>query len=132
LDRYGSEVGNVLAVGLDRPELLLPVPGADDYLMAEVHHAATHEGALHLDDLLGRRTRISIETEHRGVDSAQAVAELVGPVLGWDDAQVEHEVQSYYSRVAAERASQEESHDGAAISRRLTAVDSRKVAPSPA
>jgi glycerol-3-phosphate dehydrogenase len=131
LDRYGSEVGDVVAAGVERPELLRPVPGADDYLMAELHRAATHEGALHLDDLLARRTRISIETEHRGVDSAQAVAELVGPVLGWDDAQVGREVESYRSRVAAERASQEESHDGAAISRRLTAVDSRKLAPSP-
>lgn len=125
LDRYGSEVATVLAAGRDEPELLEPVPGADDYLMAELHHAVTHEGALHLDDLLARRTRISIETEHRGVDSAQPIAELVAPVLGWDDAQTRREVERYRSRVEAERASQEESHDGAAISRRLTAVDSR-------
>jgi glycerol-3-phosphate dehydrogenase len=102
-----------------------PVPGADDYLMAEIHYAVTHEAALHLDDLLTRRTRISIETEHRGVDSARAVADLVAPVLGWDDVQAAREVDSYRSRVEAERASQEESHDGAAISKRLTAVDSR-------
>lgn len=127
LDRYGSEVGDVLATSQGRPELLTPVPGADDYLMAEILYAVTHEGALHLDDLLARRTRISIETEHRGVDSAQAVAELVAPVLGWDSAQITREVDQYRSRVDAERASQEESHDGAAISRRLTAVDSRRL-----
>ena len=41
-------------------------PGADDYLRAEVVYAATHEGARHLDDVLTRRTRISIETFDRG------------------------------------------------------------------
>jgi glycerol-3-phosphate dehydrogenase len=128
LERYGSEVGEVLAAAQKRPELMTPVPGADDYLMAETLYAVTHEGALHLDDLLARRTRISIETEHRGVDSAQAVADLVAGVLAWDVAQVAREVDLYRSRVEAERASQEESHDGAAISRRLTAVDSRNIA----
>ena len=34
-----------------------------------------HEGALHLDDVLARRTRISIETWDRGVDAAPVVAD---------------------------------------------------------
>ena len=34
-------------------------------------YAATHEGALHLDDVLARRTRISIETFDRGVEAAE-------------------------------------------------------------
>ena len=45
------------------------VPGAPDYLMAEIRYAVTHEGALHLEDVLTRRTRISIEYPHRGVES---------------------------------------------------------------
>ena len=43
--------------------------GADDYLEAEVVYAASHEGALHLDDVLTRRTRISIEAWDRGVSA---------------------------------------------------------------
>ncbi|MEJ7741800.1 MAG: glycerol-3-phosphate dehydrogenase C-terminal domain-containing protein [Nocardioidaceae bacterium] len=50
----------------DDPSLLQPLEGAAEYLRAEVAYAATHEGALHLDDVLARRTRISIETPDRG------------------------------------------------------------------
>ena len=49
-----------------------PLEGADDYLRAEVVYAVTHEGARHLDDVLTRRTRISIETFDRGVTAAPA------------------------------------------------------------
>ena len=46
--------------------------GAEDYLAAEVVYAVTHEGARHLDDVLTRRTRISIETFDRGTRSCEA------------------------------------------------------------
>ena len=46
------------------PTLAQPVAGAPDYLRAEIAYAASHEGARHLDDILTRRTRISIEIEH--------------------------------------------------------------------
>ena len=54
------------------PSSLRPLEGAEDYLAAEVRYAATHEGALHLDDVLTRRTRISIETFDRGAACARA------------------------------------------------------------
>ena len=40
---------------------------------AEIVYAASHEGARHLDDVLARRTRISIETFDRGVAAAPQV-----------------------------------------------------------
>ena len=61
-----------------RPELGEPLPGADDYLGAEVVYAASHEGALHLDDVLARRTRISIEAWDRGVSAAPGRREAHG------------------------------------------------------
>ncbi|MEB4614260.1 glycerol-3-phosphate dehydrogenase/oxidase, partial [Leucobacter sp. M11] len=61
LNRHGVLANEVLDLIRDRPELAEPLPGADDYLEAEVVYAASHEGALHLDDVLTRRTRISIE-----------------------------------------------------------------------
>jgi glycerol-3-phosphate dehydrogenase len=45
-------------------------------------------GARHLDDVLTRRTRISIETFDRGVGAAPEAARLVAGVLGWDEARV--------------------------------------------
>lgn len=66
LDRYGSLIHDVLALAADRPELLDPIAEAPTYLKVEVAYAAAAEGALHLEDVLARRTRISIEYAHRG------------------------------------------------------------------
>jgi glycerol-3-phosphate dehydrogenase len=126
LNRYGAMLYDVLAPAVEDPTLLEPVTGAGLYLMAEVRYAATHEAALHLDDVLTRRTRISIETTHRGVESAQSVALLLASVLGWDDETVEREVFSYVARVEAERLSQEQTDDANADAHRLLAPDTRQ------
>ena len=125
LDRYGSLLTEVLEVATDRPELLQPVPGAEEYLRAELVYAVTHEGALHLDDLLARRTRISIETPDRGVEAARDTADLVAPYLGWDADRVSDEVAAYEARVQAERESQSETDDQTANAERLAAPDIR-------
>jgi glycerol-3-phosphate dehydrogenase len=126
LNRYGALLDDVLAPAAEDPSLLEPVPGAGLYLMAEVRYAATHEAALHLDDVLTRRTRISIETTHRGVESARPVAALLASVLGWDDDTRDQEVASYIARVHAERISQEQTDDANADAHRLLAPDTRK------
>jgi glycerol-3-phosphate dehydrogenase len=123
LNRYGSRLHELLDVVAERPELAEPLPGADDYLQVEVDHAASHEGARHLDDVLARRTRISIETFHRGVETAQRAAELMAEVLGWDAATIAREVETYTARVDAERRSQEQPDDKAADEVRTAAPD---------
>ncbi len=125
LDRYGSLVQEVLAAADDDPSLLEPLPGAEEYLKLEIVYGVTHEGALHLDDLLSRRTRISIETHDRGVECAQPAAELVAPILDWDERRVADEVAAYRARVAAERESQQEPDDLAANAERIAAPDIR-------
>ncbi len=65
-----------------------PLEGADDFLAAEIVYAVTHEGARHLDDVLTRRTRISIETFDRGIHAAGPAARLMAGELGWDDARI--------------------------------------------
>ena len=44
LGRYGGLVDEVLALIETRPELAEPLPGAEDYLAAEIVYAVTHEG----------------------------------------------------------------------------------------
>jgi glycerol-3-phosphate dehydrogenase len=97
--------------------------GAPLYLAAEVVYAVSHEGARHLDDVLTRRTRISIETFDRGVASARPAAELMAGELGWDAATVDDEVDHYLRRVEAERRSQLELTDRAADEARVKAPD---------
>ena len=99
---------------------------APEYLRAEISYAVTHEGALHLDDVLARRTRISIETPDRGVACAAEAAALMAEVLGWDAQRTEDEVEAYAARVAAERESQRAAHDLDANAERLVAPDMRK------
>lgn len=125
LDRYGSLVHEVLALADDRPELLKSVDGAPDYLLVEIVYAASHEGALHLEDVLARRTRISIEYPHRGTECARQVAELVGEVLGWSQETIAREVAVYTERVDAERDSQTKPNDEAADARRSAAPEAR-------
>ncbi|MEV0961098.1 glycerol-3-phosphate dehydrogenase/oxidase [Streptomyces sp. NPDC049910] len=123
LNRYGSMTEELLELVTADPGLGRPLAGADDYLRAEVVYAASHEGARHLDDVLTRRTRISIETFDRGTRSARECAELMAPVLGWDKGQIEKEVEHHEKRVEAERESQLQPDDLTADAARLGAPD---------
>ncbi len=124
LDRYGVLAEDLVELIAERPELAEPLPGADDYLGAEIVYAATHEGALHLDDVLARRTRISIEAWDRGVSAAPVAAKLMGAELGWNPSRVKKEVDLYLKRVEAEIASQQQPDDASADRVRLSAPDS--------
>jgi glycerol-3-phosphate dehydrogenase len=128
LQRFGSETAALLDLMQERPELAEPIDGAETYLRAEALWAVTHEGALHLDDVLTRRTRISIETWDRGLAAAEPAARLMAEALDWDDGDVRREVEHYRARVEAERRSQEEPSDETADSARLAAPDSRLAA----
>jgi glycerol-3-phosphate dehydrogenase len=75
--------------------------------------------------VLVRRTRISIETPHRGVDSAPHAARLMGAVLGWDDTRRHLEVEHYHASVAAERQSQRMPDDLSADAVRMGAAEIR-------
>jgi glycerol-3-phosphate dehydrogenase len=128
LERYGSVSLELLELVRAWPELGRPLEGAPEYLAAEISYAARSEAALHLDDALARRTRISFETDHRGVDSAATAASIMGSVLGWDAAQRAREIDYYLARVEAERESQRMVDDLTADAARLGAPDVRGAA----
>jgi glycerol-3-phosphate dehydrogenase len=123
LRRYGSLTGEVLDLIAAEPGLRRPLAGADDYLRAEVVYAVTHEGARHLDDVLARRTHVSIESWDRGLSAAPEVAELMAGPMHWRSRQVARELANYKARVAAEQASQAAETDQDADAIRLGAPD---------
>ena len=123
LNRYGALTEEVLELIAEDPGLAEPLGGADDYLRAEVVYAARFEGARHLDDVLARRTRISIETFDRGTSSMVEAAELMARELAWEKSQVDREVEHYRMRVEAERESQQQPDDLTADAARLGAED---------
>ena len=118
--RVAKQVGNA-AVHVAAPP---PAAYAAPVAAAPVGAAAA-EGALHLEDILARRMRISIEYPHRGVDCASEVAELVAPVLGWSDSDVNREVANYTARVEAEILSQAQPDDVSADELRASAPEAR-------
>jgi glycerol-3-phosphate dehydrogenase len=122
LERYGSCIDEPLELIAADPELAKPLAGSE-YLRVEAVYAASHEGALHLEDVLTRRTRISIEERDRGLAAAPEAARLIAPVLGWDEATIESEIRRYRGRVEAERASQEYPDDSSANEARRAAKD---------
>jgi glycerol-3-phosphate dehydrogenase len=123
LHRFGSCITDLLDLIADDATLGDPVSSGSDYLRAEIVYATSHEGALHLDDVLTRRTRISIEEWDRGTGCARDVALLMARVLDWDDVTIEREVDHYLLRVEAERASQRQPDDQTADAARLGAPD---------
>ncbi|MGW5361282.1 glycerol-3-phosphate dehydrogenase/oxidase [Actinopolymorpha pittospori] len=103
LGRYGDLTPDVLDLAVEQPDLARPLPGAPRYLSAEIAYAARSEGALHLVDVLARRTRIFMETADRGTAAAPEAARVLGEVLGWDEARRAEEVAAYAQMVDAER-----------------------------
>ena len=98
LHRYGSLLGELIDLVDADPSLAEPLKNADAYIGAEIVYAASHEGALHLDDVLMHRTRLNYEQADKGVGALEEIADLVGPVLGWDDATRSKEIAAYVAR----------------------------------
>ncbi len=101
LYRYGSLLPDLLDLIGSDPRLGRRIDGAGAYLGVEAVYAASHEGALHLDDVLTRRLRVSIEEPDRGIRAAPAVAALVAPILGWDGESAAAEVEAYRRSIEA-------------------------------
>jgi glycerol-3-phosphate dehydrogenase len=76
--RYGAEAPNVVAqAGCDRPTER--VADGIDVTRAEFEYAVTHEGALTVDDILDRRTRIGLVADDRA-RAAEVAAEFLARV----------------------------------------------------
>ena len=123
LNRYGSMAEDLLAIIAADPKQAESLPGNPDYLLAEVTYAVTHEGALHIEDVLSRRTRFTIETRDRGIQAAAVVGKIMGTLLGWSAATEKKEVKNFRLGIEAEFAAEQQTTDEAANAIR-TAVPS--------
>lgn len=123
LERYGTLTTDLVALINAQPELGELLPGGERHRKVEIVYAASSEGALHLTDILTRRTRISIEARDRGIEAAPHAAALVAPILGWDEAEQARQVEVYTKRVEAEMSSQTMPDDSSAQTERAKAPD---------
>ena len=123
--RYGTLASEVLDMVAAAPGLAAPLVGAERYLAAEICYAAAFEGALHVDDVLTRRTHIAFEVPDRGQLAVDDVARLMGGVLGWDQGVIDRETAHYRARLEAEAAAQALLTDAASDSARAAVRDPR-------
>ena len=101
LTRYGSLTGEVLELVRTDKSLGRPLLDGYPYLRAEVAYAVTHEGALHIEDVLARRIRLLIESPDAGTAAAPEVATIMGSLLGWGRRHRALEVRRYEQFAAA-------------------------------
>ena len=103
LGRYGTLAAEVLELVKGDAALGRPLAPGHPYLRAEVAYAVSHEGALHVEDVLMRRTRLFIESADSGAAVAAEVAALMGRPLGWSRRRRAAETRRYLDLVEAER-----------------------------
>jgi len=118
--RFGGHARAVAATVKERPELgERLVPGLP-YLKAEAVYAVRYEMALTLEDVLSRRTRALLLDAAATAGAAPSVAELIGPELGWSDAERARQVDAFLALVERQRRAADPAED---------AVESRLLAP---
>jgi glycerol-3-phosphate dehydrogenase len=123
LHRYGSLLSELVETVDADPGLRAPLEHAPAYLRAEIAYAVTHEGALHLDDVLMHRTRLNYEQADRGLSAVDEIAEIISPLLGWDDDARAREIAAYRERAEAEAEAELQPDDESAEQVRLKAVE---------
>ena len=106
IGRHGTETGDVLRLCLAQPELAAVIHPALPYIQAEVVWAARMEMAQTVEDVLARRTRATILDRSAALDSAPAVASLLGRELGLDDAAQAAQIADFERAIQADRASE--------------------------
>ena len=81
---YGSQWPTVWAIAREIPDGASTLAPGLPYLVAEPVHAARHEMACTVADVLIRRTHLAFELRDQGRSLAPRVAALMAMALGWD------------------------------------------------
>jgi glycerol-3-phosphate dehydrogenase len=93
--RYGTCVGELLAIMTADPGMVDELPHAPGYVKAEVVHACQSEGASLLEDVLDRRLHVGLNLDDVTVELIATVAEVMGQTLGWSEAKTRDAVAAY-------------------------------------
>ncbi len=90
---YGSRADRVIDLVQRDPGLGERILDERPHVLAEAVYASREELALHVDDVLFRRTRIGLETRDGVARAAQRVAEVMAQELEWTDDEANREVE---------------------------------------
>ena len=101
---YGTRASRVLDLVERNARLAERVVAQRPHVLAEAVYAVRSEMALHVEDVLFRRTRIGLETRSGTHEAASRVAEVMAPELGWTRERQTEEVRRALNRRAADDA----------------------------
>jgi glycerol-3-phosphate dehydrogenase len=90
----GSRAREIAALAAEDPSLAAPLCSHHHGVAAEIAHAVRREWAMTIGDALLRRTSLGLAS-CQGLDRIDAVADLLGRLLGWDAERRTSEVAAY-------------------------------------
>jgi len=123
LHRYGALLSDIVEMCEADPGMAAPLAHAPAYLRAEIAYAVSHEGVLHLEDIMLHRTRLNYEVADRGIAALDEISRIAADGLGWDEKTRLAEVAAYTARAEAEAAAEQDPDDATAERTRLAADD---------
>ena len=92
---YGGEWSTVWSIAERDQAMAARLSEPLPYIAAELRFAVEHAFAVTIADVLIRRLHIAFETRDHGRVVAPLAAEIIAPLLDWDAAQIEREVERY-------------------------------------
>jgi glycerol-3-phosphate dehydrogenase len=100
---YGARAGRVLAAGDESPSLMTRIDPELPFLWAEVVHAARHERARTVEDVLRRRLALFRHARDQGLAAAERAGDLLAAEIGWSPARRAASVAAYREAVVQSR-----------------------------
>ena len=101
--RYGNLAAEVLKPVAEDGVLGLEICGGGGAFSLKRCTRSRTRVRLHLEDILERRLRVSIESKDFGEEAASEVAKVVAPALGWTAEDIADELEHYREFVRLQR-----------------------------
>jgi glycerol-3-phosphate dehydrogenase len=91
---YGSRYKSVLKYVTEDKRMGNPIASGCPDILAQIKHAVLEESALSVNDFMLRRSFIGLNRS-QGLDAVETVAREMGKLLGWSNAEIQAQVESY-------------------------------------
>jgi glycerol-3-phosphate dehydrogenase len=99
-EKYGTRADQLCALAQRDSDLQLPLVEGFPAIRAEVAYSVEVEAALTLEDVLARRIGLQLFDWKLAMKAASTAAQIMRPLLGWDEAHTRIAIEEYVARIA--------------------------------
>ena len=96
---YGSRFTSVLKYAVEDKRLASPISSGARDILAQIKHAVVEEQALSVNDFMLRRSFIGLG-QSQGLDAVETVAKEMGKLLGWNDTEIQKQIENFRAAAA--------------------------------